>query len=134
MGKVNKMNLKKCISISIVLLFAAVFLAHSEEETSRIDPSAFHSPQRPGTVFDHDGHNSVAELDYDCSICHHVYENGTKVEGESSEDRMCSECHSLEPTAENPMPLRTAFHRQCRSCHFDREKGPVLCGECHKKQ
>lgn len=128
------MNLKKCISISIVLLFAAVFIAHSGEETPRLEPSAFDSPQRPGTVFDHDEHNAVAELDHDCSICHHVYENGIKVEGESSEDRMCSECHSLEPTGENPMPLRTAFHRQCQSCHFDQGKGPVLCGECHKKQ
>jgi hypothetical protein len=27
--------------------------------------------------------------------------------------------------------LRKAFHRNCKGCHLEQEKGPILCGECH---
>jgi len=118
----------------MVLLSAAAFPVHSGEDTPTLDNTRFDQPQRPPAVFDHDDHNSTAGLDDKCSVCHHVYENGTLIEDESSEDSLCSECHGLSPTPENPVSLRRAFHTNCRSCHFESGKGPVLCGECHKNK
>jgi hypothetical protein len=27
-----------------------------------------------------------------------------------------------------------AFHLNCKGCHQERKKGPVMCGECHARQ
>jgi hypothetical protein len=123
----------------LIIVLAAVFAAgltafsgQAGQYLERLDTWAFESPRRPGSVFTHDDH--MMFLDDDCSICHHVYENGEKVPGESSEDYYCVDCHSLKPSPENAMPLEAAFHNLCRNCHFDRGKGPVLCGECHIKE
>ena len=121
--------------IFLIVLFAAVgtgFFCYAEQDLERLDPWAFESPRRPGAVFSHDDHIFLA--DDDCSVCHHVYENGERVPDESSEDLYCSDCHSLKPAPDNPMPLEAAYHNLCRDCHFDRGQGPVLCGECHVKE
>lgn len=121
--------------IALALVFAAgwtVFSSHAGQYLERLDTWAFESPRRPGSVFTHDDH--MMFLDDDCAICHHVYEDGELVPDESSEDYYCVDCHSLKPTQDNPMPLEAAFHNLCRNCHFDRGKGPVLCGECHIKE
>jgi len=104
--------------------------SNQASELERLDTSAFEKPRRPGAIFDHDDHNEMAELD-DCAICHHVHEDGNLVADESSEDSSCSECHGLLPGPDNPVSLSNAFHKQCRDCHFDSGKGPVLCGQCH---
>ena len=104
-----------------------------ETEAIRMDTSAFETLRRPPALFDHDDHNEKAGLEYDCGVCHHVWENGQLVEDETSEDSPCSECHGLTPGPENSMSLANAFHTQCRSCHIDTGKGPLLCGQCHKK-
>ena len=109
-----------------------VFSVQAEQYLERLDTLAFESPRRPGSVFTHDDH--MMFLDDDCSICHHVYEDGELVPGESSEDYYCSDCHGLEAAPDNRMPLEAAYHNLCRDCHFDRGKGPVLCGECHIKE
>lgn len=97
-----------------------------------IDVSAFKKTIRPRVLFDHDAHNETADLD-ECGSCHHVWEGGKQVEDESSEDQSCSDCHSLKPGSGNKISLVNAFHIQCRSCHFEGNKGPVLCGQCHRK-
>lgn len=102
-------------------------------EASRMDTSAFEKLRRPAALFDHDEHNEKAALE-DCAVCHHVWENGKVVEDESSEDSSCSECHGLEPGPENSMALANAYHTQCRTCHSDAGKGPLLCGQCHKNK
>lgn len=119
----------------MVVLFAAVgtgFFSYAGQDLERLDPWAFDSPRRPGAVFSHDDH--IFFLDDNCSVCHHVYENGELVPDESSEDLYCSDCHSLKSAPDNPMPLEAAYHNLCRDCHFDRGEGPVLCGECHVKE
>ena len=121
----------------ILFLFTAVY-AFSNTETKATDPerldnSSFETPHRPGAVFMHDEHNEKAEID-DCAVCHHVYEGKKRLEDESSEDSPCSECHSQKATQENSIPLSVAYHKRCKSCHFETNKGPVLCGECHIKQ
>lgn len=122
-------------AIVLVLMSAAgwmVVFAQEDPYVERLDTWAFESPRRPGAVFSHDDH--IMDLDDDCSICHHVYEDGELVPGESSEDYYCSDCHGTEPAPDNRMPLEAAYHNLCRDCHFDRGKGPVLCGECHLKE
>ncbi|MCK5542159.1 MAG: cytochrome c3 family protein [Desulfobacterales bacterium] len=126
------MKLKKCIYIVITILFVTAFYTYSQEDSHpTIDNTVFENPQRTQALFDHDSHNEKAELEDDCSICHHVYENKKLIKDESSEDSLCSECHFLKATPENSVPLRMAFHNRCKECHFESNKGPVLCGECH---
>jgi hypothetical protein len=121
--------------IALVLVLAAGWTAFSGQDSQyleRLDNWAFESPRRPGAVFSHDDH--IMDLDDDCSICHHVYEDGKLVPDESSEDYYCSDCHSLKPGPDNSMPLEAAYHKLCRDCHFEEGQGPVLCGECHIKE
>lgn len=127
------MKLNRLIFISAVILILTAFYAHSGEDLPMVDNTVFDHPQRSAAVFDHDDHNEKAMLADDCSICHHLYEDKKLIKDESSEDSLCSECHSLKPTPENGTPLRMAFHSRCKECHFELNKGPVLCGECHIK-
>lgn len=124
---------QKIIFLGFILLLSTAVVAFSNTELERLDNSAFQKPHRPGAVFVHDDHNEMAEID-DCAVCHHVYEDKKLVEGESSEDSLCSDCHSLKGTRENLVPLGVAYHQRCRNCHFETNKGPVLCGECHIKE
>ncbi len=132
------MKFQRLLTIAVFILLAALLCttvySQDDEEIIRMDNSAFETPQRPGAVFDHDTHNEIAELEDDCSVCHHVYEDGKIVEDESSEDTPCGDCHGLKKSPDNSTPLRKAFHKRCRDCHFESKKGPVLCGECHIKE
>ncbi|SDU16072.1 acidic tetraheme cytochrome c3 TmcA [Desulfobacula phenolica] len=123
----------------ILFLFAAVVSFSNAEPDSaeksqleRLDNSVFKNPHRPGALFEHDDHNDMAQID-DCAVCHHVYDGKKLLEDESSEDSQCSECHSLKSDDENSVPLLRAYHKRCKDCHFEVNKGPVLCGECHIK-
>lgn len=122
----------KIIFLGFILFLLTAAVAFSNTELERHDNSDFQKPKRPGAVFEHDEHNEMAEID-DCAVCHHVYEDKKLVEDESSEDSRCSDCHSLKAGEENSISLEVAFHRQCKTCHFEKNKGPVLCGECHIK-
>jgi len=115
-----------------MMVFLFIFAsAHSQEDMTVVDNSVFHNPQRVPSLFDHDKHNEAAGID-DCSECHHVYEDGKKVDEESSEDQSCSECHGMKASGNKPA-LRKAFHTNCIGCHLSQKKGPIMCGECHKK-
>ncbi len=115
--------------LAIVLVAGTICLA--QEEMQVVDNDAFIAPRRPPSVFAHEAHNETAAID-ECSECHHVYENGQRVEGESSEDLRCSDCHA--ETADGATPgLMDAFHRNCKGCHAQEGKGPLMCGQCHQK-
>ena len=106
-------------------------VAGAQEDMVTVDTSDFTDPRRPASVFRHDEHNETAAIE-DCAECHHVYENGRRVEDESSEDQRCSDCHSLK--AEDGRPaLMHAFHANCKGCHMKQNAGPVMCGECHRR-
>lgn len=120
-----------CLAVLLAAVTTGMF-SYAGQNLERLDTWPFESPRRPGAVFPHDDHMFL--VDDDCSVCHHVYENGELVPDESSEDLYCSDCHSLKPAPNNPMPLEAAYHKLCRDCHFDRGEGPVLCGECHVKE
>lgn len=95
------------------------------------DLDAFSTLQRPVVnVFDHDGHIDYDEIGGECSLCHHVYEDGQLIEDEDSAGQPCSDCHDLKAQGNAP-GLRTAYHQQCKGCHIDLKQGPVACGQCH---
>ena len=125
------MKLVKVVITILVLLTPVVAL--SQADLDLFVDEAFENRQRPGVVFDHDAHLDYSEIDQDCSSCHHVYENGKKVTGESSEDMSCNECHSLKSEKRGTTSLMDAYHNQCISCHTEAKKGPLMCGECHTK-
>ncbi len=126
---------KSAMFIIATTLFSLFILvaAYSQEEMTIVDNSIFETPQREPSVFVHDEHNDSAGLE-ECSECHHLYDDdGQKIEDESSEDQQCSECHE-ENASDNKPALTKAFHTNCKGCHLQEKKGPIMCGECHVKR
>ncbi|MGD2097691.1 MAG: cytochrome c3 family protein [Desulfobacterales bacterium] len=123
--------MKKGVFLPLALLLVGVILvpAFSQEDMEVIDDAGFSKKQRPSAVFRHEEHNENAALE-ECNECHHVYEDGQKLEDESSEDESCSDCHAEKGSGDMP-GLRRAFHVNCKGCHLARKKGPVMCGTCH---
>jgi hypothetical protein len=111
-----------------VLFFLPAF---SQEDMVVVDSEGFNKKQRPPAVFRHDEHNEMALIE-ECNECHHVYENGDRLEDESSEDSSCSECHE-EKGSGNQLGLKKAFHTNCKGCHHENKKGPIMCGQCHAR-
>jgi hypothetical protein len=126
--------MKLKVGIGLVVLLGFIFcavVALSQEDMVAVDNRVFNNPQRAPSVFEHDTHNEAAEIE-ECNTCHHVYDDdGALVEDESSEDSSCSECHAASDEGRRPS-LRKAYHLNCKGCHSQQAKGPVMCGECHK--
>jgi hypothetical protein len=114
--------------LTLIFTFAA---AYSQEDLVVLDNSIFENPRRAPVAFNHEQHNELAQID-ECNECHHVYEDGKLIEDESSEDMGCSECHDLQDSGKQPA-LMKAYHLNCKGCHLKRKKGPMMCGECHRK-
>ena len=128
--------MKKVLFILMGILsgfILVIVVANSQEDMQVIGNDAFDNPQRPPSVFKHDEHNELAQIE-DCNQCHHVYDDdGNLQEEESSEDMSCSDCHDLEPSGNKP-GLMKAFHRNCKECHRRQKKGPLMCGQCHVRE
>jgi len=127
--------MRKIMLIACFLLLPAIRMlpeTHAQEDMERIDNRVFENPVRSEALFPHDSHNEKAEIE-ECSTCHHVYEDGIRVEGESSEDLRCSECHLLQKQGKTPSLMR-AFHLNCKRCHLAGKAGPIMCGECHPEK
>ena len=118
-----------CIVAVLTLLFAAT-QSLSQEDMRVVDNSNFNRPVRAPSLFEHDVHNETAGIE-DCAECHHLYEDGKRVEDESSEDQACSECHSEKSDGSNPS-LRRAYHLNCKGCHLEKSAGPIMCMQCHR--
>lgn len=123
--------MKSGILLLIAPLLVGILLipAFSQEDMEVVDDPGFSIKQRPHAVFRHDAHNETAAIE-DCNECHHIYENGEKLEDESSEDQSCSDCHDEKDIGNQP-GLRKAFHMNCKGCHLEKKQGPVMCGSCH---
>ena len=125
----NRIIIIAFISLISVLLLTT---AYSQEEMVAVDNSVFDNARRSPAAFVHDAHNEEAGIE-ECFECHHLYEDGKRVEDESSEDQSCSDCHEFESSGSQP-GLMKAFHMNCKGCHQKEKSGPVMCGECHKKE
>ncbi len=117
--------------IAVFTLMCVLFLApeilFSQNSQPLFKDDNFTEPQRGPVFFNHYEH----ELNYDCAVCHHEYdEQGNLLEGVASVDLRCSDCHSLEGNGDI-LPLRRAYHVQCKSCHIEEKAGPFACSECH---
>ena len=126
--------MKKAAVFILAIVMISVFLfvsAYSQEEMTFVENSVFKKPERTPSIFRHDEHNEIAGIE-ECNACHHVYENGILLEGESSEDQRCSDCHELKASGSTPA-LMKAYHTNCKGCHLKQKKGPIMCGECHLK-
>ncbi len=113
------------------------------------DATKKNAKQRPQVSFSHEDHMGMGESG--CLECHHKYENGENVlddgelGGAEYEETMildvnapedssgyeCATCHGNKTISK--MSAMDAFHKQCIGCHEKEKKGPVLCGECHKR-
>ena len=124
----NKLFVISLILFSLILIVPA----YSQEDMEVVEGDGFEKQRRPSAVFRHDDHNETAGIE-ECNECHHVYENGEKLEDESSEDQRCADCHS-EANAGSRPGLRKAFHLNCKGCHQSEKKGPIMCGECHRRR
>lgn len=124
--------MKQTIILAFILvpLFCHVVFLNAET-LEMLSNKAFSDPRMPEVAFFHDAHNERANLKK-CSVCHHLYEYNVLTD-ESSEGTPCADCHrpALHPKGFN---LSAAYHAQCKGCHLDQKKGPVVCGECHKKK
>ena len=124
--------MKKPLLLILIIPALWVFLVlpvYSQEDMAVIEDDGFQKKQRPPAVFKHDDHNELAEIEA-CNECHHIYDNGEKLEDESYEDQLCSECHTEKPSDNQP-GLKKAFHLNCKGCHQAKKKGPIMCGQCH---
>ena len=119
----------KWFLITPVLVGMLMIPAFSQEDMEVVDNEGFSKKQRPPAIFRHDAHNETAQIE-ECNECHHVYENGEKLEDESSEDQSCAECHDEKSNGNTP-GLKKAFHSNCKGCHLEQKKGPIMCGKCH---
>ncbi|MBI9078937.1 MAG: cytochrome c3 family protein [Pseudodesulfovibrio sp.] len=117
--------------IAVMLIYMAP-MAFSQEDMVVVPTSDFNAPERPAAMFKHDAHNELAGLE-DCVVCHHGKTDAGLIDLENSSDgESCSSCHPVKPE-NGATPLMRAYHLQCTTCHADALKGPVACGECHKK-
>ena len=115
--------------LSIVFILFSAPMTFSQEAVIEINSSELGVHKRPLVIFPHIKHEQVIE----CARCHHDYDKfGNNLGGEG---QTCSQCH-LKSTASNTLPLRKAFHLQCKGCHQKIAKkgppeNPLMCGQCH---
>jgi hypothetical protein len=74
-------------------------------------------------VFDHKMHASEDGYAYECTACHHAWEEG------EGKPLACGECHEVD--GEESLKRSTVFHTQCIGCHEDFGTAPVDCAGCH---
>jgi hypothetical protein len=117
-----------CLVAAVAITAAPVF---SQQDMKNVPLDGFAKTSRPPAVFDHEAHNAKAKID-DCGICHHGQKDGKMDPAATTEGQPCADCHPA-AGAKDKTPLMRAFHRQCGACHEKAGKGPVACGECHRR-
>ena len=49
------------------------------------------------------------------------------------QEKGCRACHEQEAGGKIAAMGKDWAHKLCKGCHEEMKKGPVKCGECHKK-
>ena len=108
------MNMRALLMIlaTVVVSLLVLVTAYSQEDMTNVDNSEFSNPQRTPSVFRHEPHNEAADIEQ-CNECHHVYEDGKKLEDESSEDR-CARTATPLKTRDTCRGSRKRFIRTAR--------------------
>ena len=126
------MELKISILFAIIIAAILGFRALDRSNTiTFLNNADFENTQEPPSAFGHDFHDLDCKIE--CEECHHVYENGVLVKDKCSDNKRCIECHPLKANDKYKISLLQAFHSQCEDCHKKEKKGPLMCGECHKR-
>ena len=132
--------MKKGIS-TLILLIAAVFfvsgtilIAADLPGDITIENEGYKKDKKSGVPLSHAKH--ATEYGAACSDCHHVYEDGNNVWKEGDPVQKCIECHDAQKSQGNAKKLQTAFHKNCKDCHKEKdpssEKAPSKkCSDCH---
>lgn len=126
------MNRTLTILLAVALLMACSQAALAQQDMKTLAPAAFGKLTRPPAQFAHDAHNEKAGLS-DCVVCHHGGADGKQDKTASTEGTPCSECHKVKTAKGKGTDLTHAYHKQCIGCHKAKGKGPVACGQCHKR-
>jgi len=124
-----KRTLPLLLTLALVMAFAQAAL--SQQDIKNLAPQAFGKLTRPPAQFNHDQHNEKAGLT-DCVVCHHGGADGKIDRSASTEGTPCADCHKVKPEGKTT-GLMNAYHKQCIGCHKAQGKGPVACGQCHKR-
>ena len=123
---------KAAIAVVALLLAAAFVLpALGQDDIVTLADPAFGTLRRPAAQFNHMKHTD--DYGIGCEYCHHEgKENGEFIPSDDPGSAKCADCHEVKP-ASGGTPLRKAYHELCENCHKLEKKGPVMCGECHKR-
>ena len=90
---------------TVVVLFALVAFAGT---ALAVGPETISLPAKNGNVsFTHKKHQELVKQE-------------------------CKKCHAQAPGKIKELGKDWA-HKTCKGCHEEAKKGPVKCGECHKK-
>ena len=130
----NKQTLIAVVVAVMVGVFAmaGVLMAADVPETITIHDPAFGEYKKGPVEFTHGKH--VKDHGVACVDCHHKYEDGKNVWKEGDPVQKCSECHPMDKNEGKLYKLKagTVFHKNCRDCHKEMQKGPYKkCDECH---
>ncbi len=115
----------------ILIVIAAAATGFSQEEIIVMESPELAPHTRPLVSFKHEMHAA----DIGCVRCHHDPDPFGYNLG--AEGARCADCHQA-GSGDNPVPLRTAVHRQCKGCHMTlaarnvKEGLPMMCGQCHR--
>lgn len=130
---------KKSLVILFLAAFVGVFLtvglltaADSPDEVT-IHEKAFGKYKKGPVKLGHKKHNE--EYKVKCAECHHVYKDGKNTWKEGDAVQKCGECHDPLKKKGKAAKLKIAFHKNCKTCHKEKQKGPFKkCNECHQKK
>lgn len=148
-----KMTTTRFAMLALLATLAWTLPALAQPDTVRLEAvSAYKGgKQRAGVTMNHLRH---MEIESDCAVCHHRYQNGKNIIGDVSLEPetpglKCADCHATPGKAFAPgldpakTPLREAFHQMCISCHTKNAgkmdgsvklNPPRTCAGCHKNK
>lgn len=112
--------------LAVTLLLGLVGTTHA----LTLESEELKTHRCPVVTFDHDNHNKCARTE-DCTVYHHGGGNGVIDPGVSSEGQPCSECHKANMPSGHT-PLMRVYHKNCVECHTAQNRGPTICGACHR--
>jgi len=125
------------ILTGLVFFSAGVLIAADVPDKVTIENQGYKKDKKGSVTFDHKKH--ATDYKVACTECHHIFKDGKNVWKEGDKVQKCSECHDVNENTEKDgmkvMKLQNAYHKNCKTCHKEKEKGPFKkCNDCHAKK